>query len=96
VNGVAFEEWKITLPQELTFAQNKALMEDLVQAIAGETLPITYAFHNPQTLEVPASSLTSICSCPHGRRMTSPGPRRNTFAAITPTIPTVEAPRSRR
>lgn len=50
-NGVCFEEWKITLPQELTLDQNTALMEDLVQAIAGDTLPITYAFHNPRTTD---------------------------------------------
>jgi hypothetical protein len=51
VNGVAFEEWKVTLPQELTHAQNMDLMRDLVEAIAGDRLPITYAFHDPQTLD---------------------------------------------
>jgi len=49
--GVAFEEWKITLPRELTTRQNMALMRDLVDVIAGETLPITYAFHCPATLD---------------------------------------------
>jgi hypothetical protein len=51
VRGVAFEEWKITLPHEFTHGQNMQLMQDLVEAIAGDRLPITYAFHNPQTLD---------------------------------------------
>jgi hypothetical protein len=50
-NGNAFEEWKITLPQELSPRQNMALMRDLVATIAGDRLPITYAFHCPQTLD---------------------------------------------
>src|SRR5215471_3221676 len=50
-NGNAFEEWKITLPQELSRGQNMDLMRDLVRVIAGERLPITYAFHCPQTLD---------------------------------------------
>ena len=29
-NGVAFEEWKVTLPHELTHGQNMRLMRDLV------------------------------------------------------------------
>jgi hypothetical protein len=49
--GVAFEEWKITLPHELTKSQNMDLMRDLVRMIAGDTLPITYAFHCPSTLD---------------------------------------------
>jgi hypothetical protein len=49
--GNAFEEWKITLPQELSQGQNMALMRDLVDAIAGDRLPITYAFHCPATLD---------------------------------------------
>jgi hypothetical protein len=49
--GVAFEEWKITLPQALTASQNMALMRDLVRTIAGDRLPITYALHCPQTLD---------------------------------------------
>jgi MobA/MobL family len=49
--GVAFEEWKVTLPQELTHAQNMDVMRDLVEAIAGDRLPITYAFHDPKTLD---------------------------------------------
>src|SRR5215831_12480215 len=48
--GNAFEEWKITLPQELTRHQSMDLMRDLVGIIAGDRLPITYAFHCPQTL----------------------------------------------
>ena len=51
VNGVAFEELKITLPVELTLHQNAALVEDLIGVIAGESLPCTYAFHNPKTLD---------------------------------------------
>ena len=39
VNGVAFEEWKVTLPQELSHRQNLALTRDLVDAIAGTRLP---------------------------------------------------------
>jgi hypothetical protein len=50
-NGVAFEEWKITLPQELSHAQNKALVEDLLDTIAGDRLPCTYAFHAPTTID---------------------------------------------
>jgi hypothetical protein len=49
--GVAFEEWKITLPHELTKGQNTKLMHDLVETIAGDRLPITSAFHCPQTLD---------------------------------------------
>ena len=49
--GNAFEEWKITLPQELSPHQNMDLMRDLVATIAGERLPITYAFHSPQTMD---------------------------------------------
>ena len=50
-NGNAFEEWKITLPQELSPRQNMDLMRDLVDTIAGDRLPITYAFHCPATLD---------------------------------------------
>jgi hypothetical protein len=49
--GIAFEEWKLTLPQELSVAQNTALMQDLVEAIAGDLLPVTVGFHNPKTLD---------------------------------------------
>jgi hypothetical protein len=49
--GNAFEEWKITLPQELSPRQNMDLMRDVVATIAGERLPITYAFHSPQTMD---------------------------------------------
>ena len=49
--GNAFEEWKITLPQELGARQNMALMRDLVDTIAGDRLPITYAFHCPTTMD---------------------------------------------
>lgn len=47
--GTAFEEWKLTLPQELSSRHNMALMRDLVEVIAGDRLPITYAFHCPTT-----------------------------------------------
>jgi len=46
----AFEEWKISLPYELSRTQNAALVEDLLDTIAGTALPYTYAFHEPQTL----------------------------------------------
>jgi hypothetical protein len=49
--GVAFEEWKVTLPVELSRDQNGALIEDLLDTIAGDRLPITYAFHAPMTLD---------------------------------------------
>jgi hypothetical protein len=48
---IAFEEWKLTLPQELTQDQNKALVEALVDAIAGSRLPCTWAMHEPRTLD---------------------------------------------
>src|SRR5262245_40280651 len=51
VNGNAFEEWKMTLPHALRRGENMALMRDLVEVIAGDRLPITYAFHCPQTLD---------------------------------------------
>lgn len=50
-NGISFEEWKITLPVELSQGENMALMRDLVDTIAGDRLPITYAFHCPDTLD---------------------------------------------
>ncbi len=50
-NGIAFEEWKMTLPQELSHRQNMELMHDLMAVIAGDELPITYAFHAPRTLD---------------------------------------------
>jgi hypothetical protein len=50
-NGVAFEEFKITLPYELTRVQNQALVQDLLDAFAGDRLPCTYAFHQPKTLD---------------------------------------------
>jgi hypothetical protein len=50
-NRVAFEEWKITLPQELSREQNLALTEDLIDMIAGNRMPCTYAFHEPPTLD---------------------------------------------
>ena len=49
--GVAFEEWKVSLPQELSHRENMALTRDVVDAIAGDTLPITYAFHDPTTMD---------------------------------------------
>src|SRR5215471_4945390 len=48
--GVAFEEWKMLLPNTLDHRANMDLMRDLVEVIAGDTLPCTYAFHDPQTL----------------------------------------------
>ena len=65
-NGVAFEEWKVTLPHELSHRQNMALMRDLVDAIAGTRLPITYAFHDPTTLgrHAPATAPPPPHLCP--------------------------------
>jgi hypothetical protein len=51
VGWVAFEELKIGLPVELTHEQNIALIRDMVHTIAGERLPITYAFHAPRTMD---------------------------------------------
>jgi MobA/MobL family len=51
VGWVAFEELKIGLPVELTHEQNIALIRDLVDTIAGERLPLTYAFHAPRTMD---------------------------------------------
>jgi len=50
-NGVAFEEFKISLPVELTTAQNRGVAQDLVRVIAGERLPCTLAFHEPRTTD---------------------------------------------
>src|SRR5262249_21957478 len=43
-------EWKITLPHELSRGQHMQVMRDLVETIAGDRLPITYAFHCPTAL----------------------------------------------
>ena len=48
--GRAFEEWKILLPNMLGHAANMHLMRDLIDVIAGDLLPCTYAFHDPTTL----------------------------------------------
>lgn len=48
--GISFEEFKISLPRELTREANTALMYDLLDALAGDTLPVTYAFHAPRTM----------------------------------------------
>jgi hypothetical protein len=48
--GIAFEEWKITLPHELSRQQNLDLVQDLIAMIAGDRLPCTYAVHDPLTL----------------------------------------------
>jgi MobA/MobL family len=50
-NRVAFEEWKITLPVELAREDNLALVQDLLDTIAGERLPCTWAMHAPLTLD---------------------------------------------
>jgi MobA/MobL family len=48
---VAFEEWKISLPVEFSHRENVQLTHDLVEALAGDRLPITYAFHDPTTMD---------------------------------------------
>ena len=48
--GRAFEEWKILLPNTLGHGANMDLMRELIEVIAGDRLPCTYAFHDPQTL----------------------------------------------
>jgi MobA/MobL family len=50
-NGIAFEEWKIALPQELSHRDNMALTRDLVAVIAGDRFPMTYALHDPRTMD---------------------------------------------
>jgi MobA/MobL family len=47
----AFEEWKITLPQELTREQNLVLIDDLLACIVGDSMPCTWGFHAPLTLD---------------------------------------------
>jgi hypothetical protein len=47
---VAFEEWKILLPNTLGHGANMDLMRDLLDVIVGDLLPCTYAFHDPTTL----------------------------------------------
>ena len=56
----------MTLPQELSLAQNMRLMKDIVDQVAGSRLPITYAFHNPVTIDGNAHHATSISSSPRG------------------------------
>src|SRR2546426_7076480 len=48
--GRAFEEWKILLPNMLGHSANMHLMRDLIDVIAGDLLPCTYAFHDPTSL----------------------------------------------
>jgi hypothetical protein len=48
--GSAFEEWKILLPNTLGHGANMDVMRALIAVIAGDRLPCTYAFHDPQTL----------------------------------------------
>jgi len=48
--GRAFEEWKILLPNTLGHGANMDVMRELIEVIAGDRLPCTYAFHDPQTL----------------------------------------------
>jgi hypothetical protein len=49
-HGIAFEEWKITLPRELSVGQNTELMTDVLEVIAGDALPkrwgVTERSHN--------------------------------------------------
>jgi MobA/MobL family len=49
--GIAFEEWKIMLPHELSRAQNEGLMTHLLDVIAGEALPYMAAFHEPKAMD---------------------------------------------
>ena len=51
VGWVAFEELKIGLPVEFSHRDNMALMHALIDAIAGDSLPTTYAFHAPTTMD---------------------------------------------
>lgn len=48
--GIAFEEFKITLPHELSREENLELVQDIIAMIAGDRLPCTYAVHDPLTL----------------------------------------------
>lgn len=47
----AFSEWKISLPRELTIAQNVALAQAMLQETLGTTHPYTYAVHNPPAVD---------------------------------------------
>jgi len=51
VDRVAFTEWKITLPRELSHRENLALAHDLLDASFGTTHPYTYAFHDPVAVD---------------------------------------------
>lgn len=48
---VAFTEWKVTLPRELTHAQNLKLTRDIVETMAGRSLPVVYALHDPKAID---------------------------------------------
>ena len=50
-NRVAFEEWKVTLPHELSHRQNMALTRDLVDAMAGTGCRSPMPFMIPTTLD---------------------------------------------
>src|SRR6266851_2922384 len=52
VDRVAFTEWKITLPRELSHGQNLDLAHDLLDASFGTTHPYTYAFHDPAASDI--------------------------------------------
>ena len=90
VNGVAFEEWKVTLPHELSHRQNLALTRDLVDAIAGTGCPSPMPFMIRRRSEAPASNRTSICSSRPGKMMRIPAPPRQHFKRYNP-----DAPRAR-
>jgi MobA/MobL family len=47
----AYEEWKISLPRELTRRQQMAAAHDFLQASFGDTHPYVWAFHCPRAAD---------------------------------------------
>ena len=50
-NRVAFTELKISLPREMNHREQMDLTRSLVDAIAGDRLPVVYALHDPVALD---------------------------------------------
>ena len=44
---IMWEEWKVTLPRELSHAENMKLTRDIIDAMCGKNIPVVYALHDP-------------------------------------------------
>src|SRR5262245_22246487 len=44
---IMWEEWKVTLPRELTHGENMKLTRDIIDAMCGKNIPVVYALHDP-------------------------------------------------